>query len=152
MMKIERLSSQDIEIGVNNSGIIVLKNIDDYPDGNLFIGEVGDQVPFEIERIYCITELYRPHAIRGQHAHIELSQIIFCLTGSFDLILDDGDTKQTVLMDTAGKGVVLGPLLWHEMTNFSPDCTILVLASDKYSEADYIRDYETFLKFLQQAS
>jgi len=138
------------EIKVKNSGIIKLQYHDDYPDGILTIGESQKSVPFEIKRVYYINNLYNPNAIRGKHAHKKLEQIIFCVNGAFLLHLDDGNTKQDILINDPYIGIRLGPFLWHTMSNFSKDCVILVFANDYYDENDYIRNYEDFLKYVNQ--
>ncbi len=133
-----------LELRVRHSGLLHLKCYKDLPDGNLFIAEAGRQVPFEIRRIYFITTLANRAAIRGKHAHRTLEQAIFCLSGSFTLLLDDGRVKQRMLLNDPARGVCLGPMLWHTMSRFSYDCVILVLASDRFDESDYIRDYAEF--------
>ena len=137
-------------IKVKNSGIINLNFYDDFPDGNLVIGEALKTIPFAIKRIYFINNLFNKNAERGKHAHKKLEQIIFCINGSFKLNLDDGKTKQSFLMDSPYYGVRLGTMLWHTMTNFSKDCVILVLAADYYKEKDYIRNYEEFKKIVNK--
>ena len=138
------------KIKVKNSGIIKLQFVDDFPDGALVIGEAGKSVPFDIKRIYYITNLSNPKAIRGKHAHKKLEQYIFCVSGSFRLHLDDGKTKQNLTLDSPYYGVRLGSHLWHTMTKTSRDCVILVLASDYYDENDYIRDYKQFLEYVKE--
>lgn len=135
------------KIKVKNSGIIKLQFYNDFPDGNLVIGEGKKNVPFEIKRIYFINNLFNKKAIRGKHAHKKLEQIIFCVNGCFTLTLDDGKNKQKILMDDPCIGVRLGAKLWHTMTKFSSDCVILVLASNYFMENDYIRNYEKFIKY-----
>lgn len=138
------------KIRVNNSGVIHLSFYNDFPDGNLVIGESRNNIPFAIKRIYFINNLFNKNAERGKHAHKKLEQIIFCINGSFKLTLDDGKTKQSLKMDDPYYGVRLGPMLWHTMTNFSKDCVILVLADDYYKEKDYIRNYEEFKKIVNK--
>ncbi len=138
------------KIKVKNSGIIKLQLFNDFPDGNLAIAEAKKSVPFEIKRVYYINSLFNKKAVRGHHAHKKLDQIIFCINGSFTLNLDDGRTKQKILLDNPGLGVRLGPLLWHTMEKFSSDCVILVLANDYYKESDYLRDYNEFKKYLNK--
>lgn len=133
------------ELRVNNSGIIVLKRIIDERDGVLCIMEEMRDIPFPIKRVYYITNLENASSIRGKHAHKELSQAIFCISGSFVLSLDDGHTKQDIHMWRDNLGVILGPRLWHTMHSFSNGCVLLVLASDYYDENDYIRNYDEFL-------
>ncbi len=136
--------NKKLKLRVRNSGLLDLKFFKDLPDGNLFIAEARQQVPFDIKRVYFINTLANPKAIRGKHAHRELQQGIFCINGSFTLQLDDGRAKQRVLLNDPSCGVLLGPMLWHTMSSFSYDCVILVLASAGFDESDYIRDYEEF--------
>lgn len=138
--------NRNLTLRVRHSGLIPLKFFKDLPDGNLFIAEAGRQVPFEIKRVYFINTLANPKAVRGKHAHRTLEQAIFCLSGSFTLHLDDGRTKQRILLNDPACGIRLGPMLWHTMSSFSYDCVILVLASDCFDESDYVRDYEEFCR------
>jgi dTDP-4-dehydrorhamnose 3,5-epimerase-like enzyme len=103
-------------------------------------------VSFEIKRLYYINNLENSISIRGQHAHKELEQAIFCINGSFILGLDDGEKKQKILMNKDNIGVILGKMLWHTMEEFSSGCVLLVVASDYYKESDYIRNYDEFIK------
>jgi dTDP-4-dehydrorhamnose 3,5-epimerase-like enzyme len=137
------------KIKVKNARIIKLQFFNDFPDGNLVIGEEKKSVPFAIKRFYFINHLYNSRTIRGWHAHKNLQQIILCLNGSFQLTLDDGRIKQKILMNDPYSGVYLGPNVWRVMTKFSPDCVILAVASDFYKESDYIRDYQEFLKYVK---
>jgi len=138
------------KIKVKNSGIIKLQFFNDFPDGNLVIGEGKKNVPFNIKRVYFINNLFNKKAIRGKHAHKKLEQIIFCVNGHFTLTLDDGKNKQKILINDPYCGVRLGPKLWHTMTKFSSDCVILVLADNYFKENDYIRDYCKFLKYVKK--
>ena len=142
--------NRKLQLRVRNSGLVPIKFFKDLPDGNLFIAEAGRQVPFEIKRVYFINTLANPKAVRGRHAHRSLEQAIFCINGSFTLQLDDGKTKQRLLLNDPACGIRLGPMLWHTMSSFSYDCVILVLASDKFDEADYIRDHDEFLRLVAE--
>ena len=130
------------KIKVKNASIIKLQFFNDFPDGNLVIGEEKKSVPFPIKRFYFINSLFNKKAIRGLHAHKKLQQIILCINGSFELHLDDGQTKQKILMNDPYTGVYLRAAVWRVMKKFSSDCVILVVASDYYRESDYIRDYQ----------
>jgi dTDP-4-dehydrorhamnose 3,5-epimerase-like enzyme len=132
------------EITVSRSGYFFARSFR-RNDGSLFALEGGRSFPFEIRRVYYITDLREPNAVRGMHAHRQLEQAIFCLSGSCNLQLDDGNNQQTILMDNPEIGVFLGKMLWHSMTNFSSDCLLLVIASNYYEESDYIRDYSDFI-------
>ncbi|HEX2185041.1 MAG TPA: FdtA/QdtA family cupin domain-containing protein [Chloroflexota bacterium] len=137
---------------LKNGGEIRLQHFDDGIDGFLAIAEATKSIPFPIRRVYWITQLSNPHAVRGKHAHKTLQQVIFCLNGSFELELDDGEARTSVVLDRPDRGIYLGPGLWHVMRRFSPDCVILVLASALYDEADYIRDYRAFKAHLASLS
>ena len=138
------------KIKVKNSGVIKMEFFNDFPDGNIVIGEAKKNIPFEIKRVYFINNLFNKKSHRGLHAHKKLEQIIFCVNGYFTLQLDDGNTKQNVLMNDPYRGVRLGPRLWHHMTKFSSDCVILVVASDYFKKSDYIRDYKEFIEFIKK--
>lgn len=143
--------SEITDIDLKNSGIIRTQVVKDYPDGNLYIAETSKDLPFVIRRVYWINNFTRPDAVRGKHAHKSLRQAIFCTSGCFTLLLDDGIKRCFIVMDAYDKGVYLGPLLWHEMTHFSQDCGVLVLASDLYNPEDYIRNYQEFLEYVQKS-
>lgn len=138
------------KIKVKNSGVVHVQSIHDRPDGTLTVAQVGEHIPFDIKRIYYITNLAKQRSVRGQHAHKKLEQIIFCINGSFDLLLDDGIKKQKIKMNKPSFGIRLGKRLWHSMKNFSDNCVILVLADDLYKEKDYIRNYKDFLKHINK--
>ena len=130
---------------LNNCGDVRLQSFDDGKDGFLTIAEETVSIPFSIRRLYYISRLHNPDAVRGKHAHKELQQAIFCINDSFILDLDDGFTRTSILLNEPDRGIYLGPRLWHVMHGFSNDCVILVLASALYDESDYIRDYNEFL-------
>ncbi len=131
-----------MKIKVKNSGIIKLSAWKE-PRGHLFVAEAMRHIPFRIKRTYFMNNLQNAE-LRGDHAHKKTTQAIFCVNGSFVLGLDDGKRKQKVLLNKPEFGVILGPKLWHNMSQFSKDCVILVCASDYYKEKDYIRTYEEF--------
>lgn len=134
-------------MNIKNCKIIHLCQIQDGEDGTISVAEEHRDIPFKTKRVYYIYNLDNPTAIRGKHAHKELQQVIFCLHGSYTLDLDDGINKMELRIDNPATGVYLGPGLWHTMFDFSPDCVLMVMASDYYDEADYIRDYNAFLEF-----
>lgn len=138
-----------INLQVRHSGVIELKRVIDDRDGVLCIAEAERQVPFAIKRVYYITHLESDASVRGKHAHRTLSQAIFCISGSFTLSLDDGETRQDVRLWRENVGILLGPGLWHTMHEFSAGCVLLVLASDYFDEADYIRSYDEFKRWVK---
>lgn len=116
--------------------------------GSLVALESLKNVPFEIKRIYYLTNL-KPDLPRGFHAHKNLQQVIICMNGSFDLVLDDGNRKEVIHLNNPFKGVLIKSLIWREMHNFSNNCVLMTLASDFYDENDYIRNYDDFKKMVK---
>jgi dTDP-4-dehydrorhamnose 3,5-epimerase-like enzyme len=117
--------------------------------GSLIAIEAEKSVPFPVRRVYYIFAT-KEGVERGFHAHKALNQVAVAVTGSCEMVLDDGQSKATVLLDSSEKGVLIGPGMWRVMRNFSSDCVLLVLADQHYDEADYIRDYEEFKKWVNQ--
>lgn len=113
--------------------------------GSLVAVEANKTVPFDIKRVYYIFGT-KPGVARGFHAHKALKQVAVCVTGSCRMLLDNGREKEELLLDSPTKGLVIEDLVWREMHDFTPDCVLLVLASEHYDEADYIRNYDDFLE------
>jgi len=105
--------------------------------------EAEKNVPFPIRRAYYIFGT-RDGVRRGRHAHRTLRQMMVCLAGDCKVLLDDGSTQEVAHLTRNDRGLVLDPMVWHEMYDFSPGCVLLVLAEAWYDEADYIRDYAAF--------
>lgn len=112
--------------------------------GNLGVIEAGEQVPFEIKRIYYLFDI-PVEAERGVHAHKKLQQLIFPIKGSFDIILDDGKERTKYHLDNPTQGVYVTNMIWRELDNFSEDAVCLVLASEHYDPDDYFHEYDEFL-------
>jgi len=124
------------------SKLLDLKGIRD--DRGLLVSlEAHKNVPFEIKRVYYLTLLDRDIP-RGFHAHKKLKQLVVCVSGSCDFIVDDGIHRELIRLDSPEMGLFIDNVIWREMHNFSDNCVLMVLASDYYDESDYIRDYETF--------
>lgn len=113
--------------------------------GNITPVEAGRDIPFPIARVYYLYDVPGGES-RGGHAHKELQQLMVCVMGAFDVILDDGTARRTVRLDRAYHGLIIRPMIWRELENFSSGGICLVLASHTYSENDYIRDYADFLR------
>lgn len=111
--------------------------------GNLTVVEGTRQVPFDIARVYYLYDV-PSGSERAGHAHRQLQQLVIAASGSFSVLLDDGRTQETVFLNRSHKGVLLGPMVWRVINNFSSGAVCLVLASRHYEEADYIRDYDAF--------
>lgn len=114
--------------------------------GNITAVNNGFEVPFDIQRVYYLYDVPGGEA-RGGHAHRDLQQLIVAASGSFDLTVDDGKVKRTFQLNRPYQGIYVPTGLWRELNNFSSGSICLVLASILYSETDYIRDYQEFLKF-----
>lgn len=111
--------------------------------GSLVALESRKTVPFAVQRVYYLfgTKL---GVSRGFHAHRNLRQVAVCVTGHCRMILDDGMKREEAWLDSPTEGLMIGDMIWHEMHDFSPDCVLLVLASEHYDESDYIRNYDDF--------
>jgi len=111
--------------------------------GSLIALEQNKEIPFDIKRVYYIFGT-KASVLRGFHAHKKLKQIAVCVAGQCKMILDDGVDRIEATLDSPEKGLLIAESVWREMYDFSPDCVLLVLASDYYDESDYIRDYAEF--------
>ncbi len=125
--------------------IIQLSKIND-PRGNLSIIEEYKDVPFKIERTYWIYDVPGGE-FRGSHAYKENQEFIVALSGSFDVILDDGCGKNKFSLNRSYYGLYVPKGVWREMDNFSTNSVALVLSSTKFDKSDYIRDYQEFLNY-----
>ncbi len=113
-------------------------------DRGLLVAIEGENdVPFAIARVYHVYATISG-VVRGLHAHRALNQLAVAVQGSCNMLLDDGATKVSVRLDDPAVGLTLPPMVWHEMSDFSEDCVLMVLADAAYDEADYIRDYAEF--------
>ena len=117
--------------------------------GELVFLESLKDIPFEIKRIYFLKNLEFLKS-RGFHAHKNLKQVMFCISGSCKLILDNGKIREEILLDSHSFGVYLESFLWREMHEFSENCILFVLASEHYDESDYIRSYSKFLEVINE--
>ncbi|WP_114634236.1 sugar 3,4-ketoisomerase [Vibrio splendidus] len=116
--------------------------------GSLVSLEEFGNIPFEIRRVYYIFDT-KSQISRGFHAHKNLEQVAICVKGSCRIILDDGQSRESVVLDSPSKGLYIDNSKWREMHDFSQDCVLLVLASNAYDESDYIRDYDDFLCYVK---
>jgi hypothetical protein len=124
--------------------IIDLPKIID-PRGNLTFIETGRHVPYEIKRVYYLYDV-PGGAERGGHAHRALHEFIVAMSGSFDVILDDGAQKKRFHLNRSYFGLYVCPLIWRELDNFSSGSVCMVLASNYYDESDYYRNYDEFIR------
>jgi len=134
-------------VTIKDCKIIELPKISD-PRGNLTFIEGGGQIPFDIQRVYCLY--YVPGGSeRGGHAHKNLEQLIIAMSGSFDVVLDDGYEKKRFHLNRSYYGLYVNTMVWRELDNFSSGSVSMVLASNKYTEDDYLRSYEEFLNHVK---
>lgn len=136
-------------MGINKCIITELPKISD-PRGNITFLQGPDVVPFDISRVYYLYDI-PGGAERGGHAHKELQQIMIAISGSFDVVLDDGSEKKRVHLNRPYTGLHICPMIWRELDNFSSGAVCLVLASLKYDENDYYRDYNNFLQAVRNS-
>ncbi len=117
------------------------------PRGNLTFIEGGRHIPFEIKRVYYLYDV-PGGAERGGHAHKDLHQLIIAMSGSFDVVLNDGSQKKRFHLNRSYSGIYICPMIWRELDNFSSGSVCMVLASNFYDEADYYRNYQEFVRDL----
>jgi hypothetical protein len=117
------------------------------PEGNLTFIEGSNHVPFDIARVYYLYDV-PGGATRGGHAHRTLRQLLIAISGSFEVVLDDGTDKRRITLNRSYTGLLLTPMIWRELVDFTTGSVCMVLASDVYDESDYFRDYADFLAAL----
>ncbi len=114
--------------------------------GNITVVENNSTIPFDVKRVYYLYDVPGGGS-RGAHAHKELEQLIVAASGSFDVTIDDGNVKRTFTLNRPYQGLLIVPGIWRDLNNFSSGSVCMVLASEKYDEKDYIRDYQDFIDF-----
>lgn len=129
---------------INDCRIIDIRKYTDNR-GYLSVIEGGLDIPFEIKRIYYLYLV--PEVARGAHAHKELQQLMIATSGSVHVTLDDGKNKKTFVLDKPWEGLYVAPGMWRDLDHFTNDAVCMVLASERYDAADYIRNYDEFLKY-----
>lgn len=124
----------------------------DIPKINNTKGNIGvienDTIPFDVKRVYYLFDV-PSGAKRGGHAHKKLKQVLIAISGSFDVVLKDGKSKEIVKLNRPDKGLLIENNIWRELENFSSGSVCLVLASEEFSEDDYIRNYKEYLSFVK---
>ena len=114
--------------------------------GNITVVQNGDNTPFNVKRIYYLYDVPSGES-RGGHAHFDLEQYIIAASGSFDILLDDGNNKRRISLNRPNLALHIVPGIWRELNNFSSGSICMVLASHAYNESDYIREYNEYLNF-----
>lgn len=141
-------NNKGFSMNIDFCKIINLPKITD-ARGNLTFVESRNQIPFDIQRVYYLYDV-PGGAERGGHAHKGLHQLIIAMSGSFDVVLDDGNNKKRVHLNRSYNGLYVCPMIWRELDNFSSGSVCMVLASNKYDEEDYYRDYQIYLENLNK--
>ena len=136
-------------MSIKDCKIIQLPKIHD-PRGNLTFIEGGEHIPFDIQRVYYLYDV-PGGSERGGHAHKNLQQLIIAMSGSFDVVLDDGFEKKRFHLNRSYYGLYVNTMVWRELDNFSSGSVSMVLASNKYTEDDYYRDYQEFLNHVKNS-
>jgi hypothetical protein len=131
-----------LRVGATGCRIVELPRVTD-PRGNLTFIEGGDHVPFEIRRVYYLYDVPGGEA-RGGHAHRGLEQLFIAASGSLDVLVDDGRHRERFFLNRSYYGLYVPRMVWRELDDFSSGSVCLVLASERYDEADYFRDYDEF--------
>jgi hypothetical protein len=133
-------------MSLNDCRFVELPKIDD-SRGNLTFLEGGKHVPFDIKRVYYLYDV-PGGSERGSHAHKALHQFVIAMSGSFDIVLDDGQRQRRFHLNRSYYGLYICPKMWRSLDNFSSGSVCMVLASLPYEESDYLRDYVEFQRFV----
>lgn len=128
--------------------IIALPKVED-PRGSLSFIEENNHIPFKIERVYWIYDVPGGQ-VRGGHAFKQQKEFIVALSGSFDVIVDNGSHKQLFSLNRSYYGLYIPCAVWRQMENFSTNALAIVLSSTRYAESDYIHDYKAFLNYREK--
>ena len=134
---------------VNDCPVIELGKITGERRGNITVVENDGTLPFDTRRVYYLYDVPGGSS-RGSHAHRTLSQLIVAASGSFQVTLDDGRIKRTFFLNRPYEGLLVRPGIWRDLDDFSSGAVCMVLASDVYEKADYIRDYQEFLDYRKE--
>lgn len=135
-------------MNIENCSLIDLPKISN-PQGNLTFVEQGNHIPFDIQRVYYLYDV-PGGSKRGGHAHKGLHQLIIAMSGSFDIVIDDGHRKKRYHLNRSYFGLYICPMIWRELDNFSSGSVCMVLASNLYDESDYYRDYNEYLASVEK--
>jgi hypothetical protein len=136
-------------MGIDSCRLVHLPVVAD-PQGNLAFAEAEKHVPFPIARVYYVYDI-PVSARRGGHAHRELEQVVFCLAGAMEMVVDDGRGRRTFCLEDPREGLYLPPMLWRDIGGFAAGTIYMVATSARFDESDYIRDYDAYLAAVRAA-
>lgn len=139
----------ETKYSVYDCGIIELDRHHSQRKGDISVVENGETVPFDVKRIYYLYDVPGGES-RGSHGHKHLQQLILAASGAFTVTLDDGENKKAFTLNRPYQGLLIKSGIWRTLDDFSSGSVCLVMASEKYDETDYIRDYDEFLKFRKE--
>lgn len=129
--------------------LIKIRNIETFGKGSLSFFEVGNDICFDVKRIYYIYQV--PEGVtRGGHAHRNLEQLLICPHGSIEILLNNGEVFESVLLDNPSVGLIVRNMVWRDMVWRECDSVLMVAASNEFDEKDYVRDYKSFVKELDE--
>lgn len=134
---------------MNTKKILSLIKIPQVKDNCLLFIAQQPHIPFSIKRVFYITKA-DTRLSRGFHAHKKTKIVVFCIQGSLRVTLDDGKKRENVILNTPKTGVFINAMIWHEMHDYKPNTIQLVIASTKFDEKDYIRNYQVFLRSIKK--
>lgn len=134
---------------VHGCSIIELSKHHSDSKGNYSVVNNNCEIPFGVDRIYYLYDVPAGES-RGGHAHKSLTQMLFAVSGSFKVELDDGNVKRSVMLNRPNQGLLIKPGIWRTLDDFSSGSVCLVIASKEYDESDYIREYDDFIKYRQE--
>lgn len=137
-------------MGVDECKLLELPVVEN-PLGNLAFAEADRHVPFPIARVYHVYGVPEG-ARRGGHAHHRIEQVVFCLSGGFEVSVEDGSRRHSFALEDPRFGLYLPPLVWHDLTDFAEGSAYYVVSSGRYDETEYIRDYEAFQELAQSSA
>lgn len=132
---------------IKDCRIIEIPKIYD-PRGSLSVIENSGLLPYDVQRVYYIYDI-PAGVVRGGHSHKECKEFLVALSGSFEVVLKDGKEEKMVTLNRPDRGLFITSGIWRELENFSSGSVCLVLSSEKYSEDDYVRDYDTYLNLVE---
>lgn len=142
------LNQTELKIEVSGVSLLKLRNYSDIR-GTLTVVNFISEIPFVPKRYFMVYDVPSKET-RGEHAHKSTKQFLICINGSCKVLVDDGTRRQEVLLDSPDIGLLIPPLVWGTQYQYSPDAVLAVFASEEYDDADYIRDYSTFLAELNR--